>query len=175
MNARRAGGFSLIELVVVVVAVGVLCGVALDRLLPLIGRAQRAAFVQVRSELQSALLLEAADRITRGEAVTLGELAAANPMTLLLQAPENYLGELDPSAAHSAPGHTWYFDAAQRRLVYRVGRYTRFEPRDAAADRIALAVHLAYADVDGNGAFDPVRDRFHGLRLDTLTAYRWPD
>ena len=65
---RYARGFSLLELVVVVVAVAILTGVALDRLLPLVGRAQRAAFLRVQGDLQSALLLEAADRITRGEA-----------------------------------------------------------------------------------------------------------
>ena len=56
----RGAGFSLIELAVVVVIVGVLIGVVLDRLLPLIGRAERAAFLQTQADLQSALLVEAA-------------------------------------------------------------------------------------------------------------------
>lgn len=175
MNARRAGGFSLLELVVVVVAVGVLAAVALDRMLPLVGRAQRAAFLQVRSELQSALLLEAADRITRGETELLGELAGTNPMTLLLKAPANYLGELDADAARRAPGHSWHYDPARGRLVYRVGRYTRFEPLDEPTDRIELVVSLVYDDRNADGVFDPSGDRFEGLRLDDASRYRWPD
>lgn len=175
MSARRAGGFSLLELVIVVIAVGLLAGVALDRLLPIIGRAQRAAFMQVKSQLSSALLLEAADRITRGETAALAELAGSNPMALLLEAPDNYLGVLDAEHGRAAPGHTWHYDAGRGVLVYRVGSYTRFEPLDGLADRIELGVHLVYDDRDADGVFDAWFDRFEGLRLDALHPYRWPD
>ena len=175
MSARRAGGFTLLELVVVVIAIGVLAGVALDRLLPLVGRAQRVAFMQVKSELQSALLLEAASRITKGESATLTELAGTNPMTLLLKAPGNYLGEFAAPPAAGVPRHAWYYDPARARLVYRVGRYTRFEPLDGPPDRIELAVNLVYRDRNGSGAYEHGRDDFEGLRLDALSAYRWPD
>src|SRR6185295_11642372 len=89
-DMRRPSGFSLVELLVVVIAIGILAGALLDRVLPLIGRAQRAAFVQVKADLQTALLLEAAERITRGEGPSLQNLADGNPMTLLLAAPANY-------------------------------------------------------------------------------------
>src|SRR5690606_671335 len=118
---------TLIELVVVVASLGILAGVALDRLLPLIGRAQRASFLQVQSELQSALLLEAAERITRGESATLAALAGTNPMTLLLRPPANYVGAGPSSAAAAAPPDSWFFDEERRELLYRVGRFTRFE------------------------------------------------
>ena len=110
----RANGFTLLELVVVVVAIAILAGFALDRLLPLVGRAQRVAFMQVQSELQTALLLAAADRITSGESQTLPELAGANPMSLLLKPPGNYLGELGRGEAERAPGHTWFYDDRKR-------------------------------------------------------------
>ena len=97
--ARYSRGFSLLELVVVVIAVAILMGVALDRLLPLIGRAQRAAFLDVQRTLQSSLLIAAAERIVSGEAATIPELAAANPMALLLSPPANYVGALAAPAA----------------------------------------------------------------------------
>jgi prepilin-type N-terminal cleavage/methylation domain-containing protein len=175
VRARSEHGFSLLELVVVVIAIGLLAGLALERLLPLVGRAQRVAFMQVKAELASALLLEAADRITRGESATLGELASTNPMELLLQAPDNYLGALAAREAEGVAGHTWYYDAGHARLVYRVGRSTRFEPLGGPADRIELAVNLVYRDGDGDGVFRPGPDRFEGLRLDTVSPYRWPD
>jgi prepilin-type N-terminal cleavage/methylation domain-containing protein len=170
-----ARGFSLIELVVVVIAIGLLAGFALDRLLPLIGRAQRVAFQQVQSELQSAMLLEAAVRITRGESATLGELAGTNPMALLLKAPQNYAGAMDEPRAETVPGHTWYYDDTRQRLVYRVGKYTRFEPLEGPPDRVEFRVSFVYRDRDGDGVYQPGHDGFDGLRLDPVHAYRWPD
>jgi prepilin-type N-terminal cleavage/methylation domain-containing protein len=171
---RRASGFTLIELMVVIVAIGILAGVALDRLLPLIGRAQRAAFMQVQVQLQTALLLEAAERITRGEAATLPALAASNPMALLLRAPTNYLGST-VSPTEDMPSASWYFDEHDRHLVYRVGRYTRFDALDGPARKIELRASFVYRDRDADGVFDPVRDAFEGLRLEPVHAFAWPD
>jgi prepilin-type N-terminal cleavage/methylation domain-containing protein len=174
-SIQRARGFTLIELVVVVIAVSIMIGLALDRLLPLIGRAQRAAFLQVRAELQTALILEAADRITRGESATLPELAGGNPMRWLLRAPANYLGSLRRPEADSLPRAIWYFDEHASALVYRVGSYARFEPLDGPSDRIELKVAFVYTDRDANGSFDAAVDRFDGLSLEPVHAYAWPD
>jgi prepilin-type N-terminal cleavage/methylation domain-containing protein len=171
----RVCGFTLIELMVVIIAVGILAGVALDRLLPLVGRAQRAAFLQVRAELQTALLLEAAERITRGEAQLLPGLANGNPMALLLQPPGNYLGSLQQPVDAELPRASWYFDEQARELVYLVGKYTRFAARDGSPGRIELKTAFVYRDRDGDGSFDPVRDEFEGLRLEPAHAYSWPD
>jgi len=173
--ARPQRGFTLLELVVVVAAVALLMGVALERMLPLVGRAQRAAFLQVERELQSALLLEAAERITRGEAHTLPEVAAANPMTLLLTPPPNYIGTVNYADEADIPRASWFFDVSAGRLAYRVGRYTRFDAKDGPADRIELTVAFVYDDRDGDHVFDPIGDRFGGLRLTSIHAYEWPD
>jgi prepilin-type N-terminal cleavage/methylation domain-containing protein len=172
MSRRHSRGFSLLELVVVVIAVAILVGVALERLLPLVGRAQHAAFLDVQRELQSSLMLAAAERITRGETGTLPQLAAANPMALLLQPPANYVAERAPA---DVPPATWYFDAQAGHLAYRVGRYTRFTAHEGPADRIELAVAFAYEDRNGNGVFDAAGDRFDGLKLAPVHAYTWPD
>lgn len=82
----------MLELVLVVIGVAILTGLVLDRVLPLIGRAQRAAFLEVQRELHSALRFAAAERLARGETAALAELATANPMGLLLEPPANYLG-----------------------------------------------------------------------------------
>ena len=174
-GVERAAGFSLIELVVVVVIVGILVAVVLDRLLPLIGRAERAAFLQTQADLQSALLLEAAERITSGESARLAELAAGNPMRLFLRPPLNYVGPLGPDDADEVPGASWYFDERDGLLAYRVGWHTRFDPLGAAKDRVEFRVAFVFEDRDGDAKFDPTRDRFGGLRLEPTHAYRWPD
>jgi prepilin-type N-terminal cleavage/methylation domain-containing protein len=172
---RAARGFSLIELVVVVVAVGIMAGLALDRVLPLIGRAERVAFLQTQSQLKSALLLEAAERLTRHEARTLPELAGTNPMALLLEPPGNYLGVFTRPEAETLPRAAWYFDAYDGRLVYRPGRQAKFAALDGPADRIELGVTFVYDDRDGDGAFDASGDDFEGLRLEPVHAYSWPE
>jgi prepilin-type N-terminal cleavage/methylation domain-containing protein len=173
LAARHTRGFTLLELGVVVVIIGILSGAVLDRLLPLIGRAQRAAFLDVQRELQSALFLAATERITSGESATIPELASANPMSLLLTPPANYVGAL--AAPGDVPRASWYFDESSDRLAYRVGRYTRFSAHDGPADRIELAVAFVYQDRDADGAFDAVGDRFDGLRLAPVNSYDWPD
>jgi general secretion pathway protein G len=174
-SRRQARGFSLLELVVVACAVAILAGFALNRILPLIGRAQRAAFLQVRSDLTSALLLEAADRITRGEAATLPELTSTNPMTLLLTPPANYVGSLSSADVAEIPRASWYYDERLGRLGYRVGRYTRFAAGSGPAGLVELEVEFVYQDRDGDGVFDAAGDRFDGLRLIPVHAYDWPD
>lgn len=173
--ARHSRGFTLLELVVIVVIVAILSGFALDRLLPLVGRAQRAAFLDVQREVQSSLFLAAAERITSGETATIPELAAGNPMALLLAPPPNYVGVRAVAGEEDVPRASWYFDSGTGRLAYRVGRYTRFAAHDGPADRIELAVAFVYEDRDSNGVFDAPRDRFDGLRLAPVHSYEWPD
>jgi prepilin-type N-terminal cleavage/methylation domain-containing protein len=172
---RRTRGFTLIELMVVIIAVGVLAGVALDRFLPLIGRAQRAAFLQVQAELQTALLLEAAERITRGEARTLAALANGNPMALLLRPPANYIGPIAEPAEEDLPRASWYFDERDAALVYLVGKYARFTALDGPPGRIELKTAFVFDDRDRDGVFDPASDEFEGLRLQPAHAFAWPD
>ena len=171
----RAAGFSLLELAVVIVIVGVLVAVVLDRLLPLLGRAERAAFLQTQADLQSALLLEAAERITAGESARLAELAGGNPMRLFLRPPLNYLGPFNADDVDKVPGGNWYYDEQDGRLAYRVGRHTRFDPLGGAPDRVEFRVAFVFEDRDADHAFDAAHDHFDGLRLEPTHVYRWPD
>jgi prepilin-type N-terminal cleavage/methylation domain-containing protein len=172
---RTQRGLSLVELLVVVIAVGILTGALLERVLPIIGRAQRAAFVQVRVDLQTALLLEAAERITRGEAATLPSLADVNPMLLLLNPPANYVGSFASPTDDEVPAASWYFDEHSHRLVYRVGRYARFDAQGGPPRRIEFTTEFVFEDRDGSGSFEPARDEFKGLRLTPVHAFAWPD
>jgi prepilin-type N-terminal cleavage/methylation domain-containing protein len=171
---HRLQGFSLLELVVVIVLVAVLSGFLLDRVLPLIGQAERVAFLQTRQQIQNALLLEAAERIVRGESASLASLVGTNPMSLLLEPPGNYLGAGSIGDKSLPPG-SWHFDADRNLLVYRPGRQARFDPLDGPADRIEMQVSFVYQDRDLDGAFDASVDAFDGLRFESVHAYAWPN
>ena len=73
------------------------------------------------------MLLEAAERVVRGESATLISLTGANPMDLLLEPPGNYAGSGSRSSAEGMPRRSWYFVEDDRLLVYRPGREASFE------------------------------------------------
>jgi hypothetical protein len=168
-------GVSLFEFVVVIVAIGILTGLLLDRVLPLIGQAERVAFLQTRQQLQSALLLEAAERVARGESRSLATLAGSNPIELLLQPPANYVGTVIGTDGESLPRRSWLFDEDQHLLIYVPGRQAKFAALEGPSDRIQLMVSFLYRDRDANGAFDASVDHFDGLRLETVHPYSWPN
>ena len=177
MSARLAtagAGFTLVEMLVVVVAIGILAGFALDRLYPLIGRAERVAFLRLQAQLQNQLTLVTAERMARGESATIPALAGTNPMHYLLKPPENYLGEFDGTPGGAPSGH-WYFDTLTANLVYLVGGHTRFDGLDGPDDRVLFRVRLAFTDRNGNGSYESSKDRFDGIWLAPVYAYRWPD
>ena len=171
----RWAGFTLIEMLVVVVAIGILAGFALDRLYPLIGRAERVAFMRLQAQLQNQLTLVTAERMARGESATIPALAGTNPMQYLLKPPENYLGAFDDGQPAGAPSGHWYFDTLTGTLVYLVGGHTRFDGLDGPEDRVLFRVRLAFTDQNGNGRYEPSRDRFDGIWLAPVYAYSWPD
>jgi type II secretory pathway pseudopilin PulG len=172
----RHAGFTLLELAVVLIAAVLLfCAVVLYRVLPLVDRTERLAFVQMQRQLQNALVLEAATRITEGRSDRLGELAALNPMTLFIAPPHNYLGSLPWPNPKGLPRGTWYYDEHAGSLAYRVGKYTRFDGLGGPPDRVEFRVAFVFEDRDGDTVFDAARDHFEGLRFEPRHAYRWPD
>lgn len=174
MRIARLRGFSLLEFVVVIVVIAILAGFLLVRVLPLIGQAERVAFLQTKQQIQSALLLEAAERVARGESATLASLAGINPMQLLLEPPGNYRGE-HSQVGDSLPRSAWYFDEGENLLIYRPGRQAEFDPLEGPADRIEMRVSFVFQDRDSNGEFNASVDHFDGLRFESVHAYSWPN
>lgn len=157
-------GFSLFEFGLVVIVVTALSGVLLLRVSPLIGQAERIAFSQTRQRLQNALLLEAAERIARGESSTVSKLQGTNPIDLLPDPPANYLGTLTELGGGRMSDRSWYYDDGQGILVYRPG------PRAlaGASDRIEFRVAFVYEDRDRDGRFSASIDGFDSLGLQPL-------
>lgn len=170
MHAR---GHRVFELTIVVAAVGIIAGLLLDRVPPLIARSEHTSFLHVRGQLQSALLLEAADRIAAGESASLGRLAGANPMKLLLKVPGNYAGSFAAPRDADIGRAQWYFNEAAGRLEYRAGRFADISTADGAVERLAFKVELVYEDRNGNRVFDAAADRFGGLRLTPVSEFEW--
>lgn len=131
LNAK-ARGFTLIELMVVICIVGVLFGIAIDRLLRFQELGERTAMEQNLSIINVALTMKFAALVSAGRGPAIEKEVGANPVDLLARPPENYLGALyEPQRDMIAP-RSWYYDRKSGDLVYVPGR-TRYltEPPDA--------------------------------------------
>lgn len=170
---RRERGFSLLELVLVIVIVSLLAMAAVERLLRVRFEAERATVQSVLGAMRSALYIEFAAAAARGQLPRMELMQGRNPMLHLAEKPENYAGEFfgaDPGAFD--PG-TWYFDTQARALVYIVRFPERFETALAGPKRLRVAIEPDYEDLDRNGRFDPGRDPLRGLKLVPLEPYSW--
>lgn len=171
MRAER--GFSLLELLIVIVVVGLLLTIAVERLLKLRFEAERTMVQSVMTALRSGLHIEVASAAAAGQMARLDRAGGSNPMTLLADKPETYAGEFfgaDPALFEAG---TWYFDTRDRTLVYVVRFPERFVTPLAGTPRARVRVEPDYDDLDRNGRFDPGRDPVRGLKLAPVEHFYW--
>lgn len=171
MRAER--GFSVLELLIVIVIISVLVVVAIDRLLGLRYEAERVMVQSVIAAMKSGLYVEFAAAAAGGQSKRIDGAQGSNPMLRLSEKPESYAGEFygaDP--ALFTPG-TWYFDTRDRAIVYVVRFPEQFVTPLAGPPRVRLAVQPDYDDLDRNGRFDPGRDPVRGLKLVPLESFYW--
>lgn len=169
----RARGFTLLEMVIVIVLISVLLVVAIDRLLAIKAMAERTAVEQVIGTLRSALLIRFAELAARNRLAEAPSLAGANPMLLLSERPQSYVGELSaPNPADIPPGH-WYFDSRERVLCYLVESSDYFQSELAGPARVRFAIQPVFDDVNGNGRYDAGIDALRGFRLAPVEPYSW--
>lgn len=161
---RASRGFSLLELLIVIVIVSVLVVVAVERLLVLRYEAERTMVASVIGAMRSGLYVEFAGAAAGGGLKGLQSAAGSNPMLRLAERPDTYAGEYfgaDPKLFE--PG-SWYFDTRDRAIVYVVRFPEQFVTSLEGPARLRLAVQADY---------DPGRDAVRGLRLEPLEPYHW--
>jgi prepilin-type N-terminal cleavage/methylation domain-containing protein len=174
IGPRRArAGFSLLELLVVIVLIGILLSVAIDRLMVMSAKAERYAMDQVLGSLRSGIQIRVAELIATNRAGEIAALAGTNPMRRLAELPPNYLGELfgpDPAVLQAG---NWYFDTRERALVYLVDNEQFFDSALPPPARAFFAIEPVFDDTDRNGRYDAGVDVMRGLRLASRTDYAW--
>ncbi len=170
---RGDHGFSLLELVAVIVVISFLLVIAISRLLALQVDAERVAMQTVLGTLRSAIGMKVAKSIVRNEVSGLRALVGGNPMDRLAELPSNYLGELKNVDPAQQQAGNWYFDSAAKTLVYLVRNKGHFTGGSPGTPRARFAIELVFADKNSNGVFDRRVDSIQGLRLSALEPYRW--
>lgn len=111
-------GFTLIELVVVLVILALLAAVAVPKFLDLQKRAEAASIQAVLGSVRSALSIRSARGLTTGEDIAALATGGANELLimqdLLSNKPEKYRGAI----ANSADKGVWFDDTDNNDLVY---------------------------------------------------------
>lgn len=112
---RRLGaGYSMLELVLVVIVVGVLATVAMERFLFYQEQAEKAAMEATLAEVKMGLQMRLAELIVSNRQNLVGALEREDPMQWLDPPPANYAG---PYAAPLKNGN-WYYAQQNHELVY---------------------------------------------------------
>jgi prepilin-type N-terminal cleavage/methylation domain-containing protein len=170
---REQRGFSLLELVVVIILVVMLFLVAADRLLPLRGQAEATHVAVMIGTLRSSLGLVTAERIVNHGLPAVRELADSNPMDLLQQPYERYAGEFDsPATADVRPG-AWYFDRSTSALSYRV-RFPQYL-EDSAQAPVELRWRVTVQVEQRDNPTGNTEQHITGVSLTRLDSHRWAD
>ena len=121
-------GFTLLELVIVIAIIVTLMGLFMNRFMYYQEQAEKTAMQQVVGAIQSALVMQYGQILTRGKPSDIAALAQDNPMNLLQKAPHNYAGEFYDPTPHSVPPGNWMFDLKTRDLIYVLGEGNYFKP-----------------------------------------------
>ena len=168
-GCSRQSGFTLFEIVVVILIIGVLVTFAIDRMLQLQIDAERVSVQQVVGVLNAAVNLQAAELVVSKGVDSIRSLANTNPMQYLQELPYNYIGLKNDSSAVNNPQGNWYFDPEQEVLVYTVKNTNYFETALPGTPRIRLKVELVYE----NGINSINKGRVRGVTVHALDTYRW--
>lgn len=165
-------GFTLLELIVVIVIIMVLMGLFLNRALYYQERAEKTAMEQVAGTIQSALTLQYGQVLTRGKASDVAALAQDNPMNWLQKRPDNYIGEFyDPTPLAVESGN-WLFDLKSRELIYVVHNANYFSPGKDGKKWIRFHVSVSW-EPSRLPSLQGERPELSGLLFEPVEPYSW--
>jgi len=165
-------GFTLLELVVVIIIISILGLFAIDRVFAIRIAAEQASVKQLVGTIKSALGLKVAQLALEGNMVAVSKLDKSNPLLLLSQTPANYIGEKDNSNKIIEPG-VWYFNKKQNALIYNIRYSEGFETKLKGLPRIRYRIKLVYNDRNKNKRFDVRYDSIAGLDLISIEKFSW--
>jgi prepilin-type N-terminal cleavage/methylation domain-containing protein len=167
IHAAVQRGFTLIELIVVIVIVCSLAAVGLDRLLGYQELAEKAAMEATAQNIKMGLQMRLAELLIANRQSEVAQLESENPLRWLQEGPANYRGEYREPVA---PGN-WYYDERERQLVYAVNRGSNLEvggEKDIKLLRFRPQVVKQTVEASGRQVLTPV-----GVTLTPVTPYQW--
>ena len=167
-HGNSQGGFTLLELVVVIAIVVFLATTFLNRVWFYQEQAEKAAMVEVAGVIQNELLMKYGHLLIRNEIAGVAALATENPMGWLAKVPRNYAGEFYDPLPVALPSGNWAFDLKSHELIYVPERTDYFVPGTDGQKWIRYRVKLLYDPVSGGGGKALV-----GVLFEPVEPYRW--
>lgn len=183
------------ELIVSLTMIAVLISVFSTYALRVFAVAERSAVYITISNINTALKFQANYAAYRNDWESLYKLESMNPMvfvTNIIGNSENaeseyidnksletvsfnnrYIGEFNFATPELMDKGKWYFDKQNKELVYLVKNTEFFTADVDGVPRISFSINIEYDDVDGNGLFDGIVDRFKSIKLVPKYQYHW--
>ena len=165
-------GFTLLELVIVIAIIVTLMGLFMNRFMYYQEQAEKTAMEQVAGAIQSALVMQYGQILTRGKPSDVAALAQDNPINLLQKAPHNYAGEFYDPTPLSVPPASWMFDLKTRDLIYVLGEGNYFKPGKDGRKWIRFHVALSYTKSLLPSLQNEPTD-LTGLLFEPVEPYKW--
>jgi prepilin-type N-terminal cleavage/methylation domain-containing protein len=106
-------GFTLVELVIVIVVIGILAAVAIPKFLSLRKDAEQGAVESTIGALESAMSIYCSKQYLAGT-----QIAVHNPFDDLSSAPPRYVGPQDPVTVANTPSGSWTYRTSGSWVMY---------------------------------------------------------
>ncbi|USX18397.1 type II secretion system GspH family protein [Oxalobacteraceae bacterium OTU3REALA1] len=162
---QKQRGASLLEFALIVVIVGILTTVLLQRIWHYQGEANEAAMRMTVANVRAALEIKVAHGKLPSGTMDLTMLAEQNPFDWLKDKPANYVGEyFSPSDADIGEGN-WAFDRSDKSVIYLLNISSGF--LDAPTKRLKFKVkllRLPHSPAKPSGAPGPLGVAFEQVK-----------
>ena len=165
-------GFTLIELIIVIVIIVSLMGLLINRTLFYQEQAEKTAMEQVAGAIQSALILQYSQIMTRGKPSDLAALAKDNPINWQQKKPPNYAGEYYDPTPTSVNSGRWVFDLRSRDLIYVVRSANYFKPGKDGKKWIRFHVAISH-EASRLPSLRDAPPELTGLQFEPVEPYVW--
>lgn len=177
---ERESGFTLFEMVVVICSIVILYMVAEQRLNALPAAAERASYFAVMDQLKIGVNFEMYTNVARGDIQKAMNLEGSNPMDLMLEAPRNYLGELNQVTDTNVERRgSWYFESSTGELVYVVGGasiddvWVNFGNTEVNFGQIRMKIQNIFRNAENNETGPEVDGKWEAVLLQPVRQFRW--
>jgi len=175
-RGRFQQGFSLFELMVVAVIVGLLATALLSRIVFYQEQAEKTAMEQTLGTMRSALHLQISDLLVHGNMADINRLVDQDPMSWLAEKPSNFAGEFYTPQPGIIGAGNWYFEMRTKNLIYLANNTEHLHTAPGESNRLRFKLKLVYNASDASASENGTHSNPNvvaGVILVPAISYRW--